>query len=69
MLNNERETYMQLSNEFARVRVEVDRSANGDRLRIEDLRTGAVNYLDPLELEYLTTARHRELQPLTNPWR
>lgn len=57
----------ELRSEFARVRVSLDRSANGDRLAVIDLRTGAQIYLDPLELERLTAARHHDLAALVRP--
>ena len=44
---------MRLENEFASVDVELDLDANGPRLKIVDLRTGHVGYLDPFELETL----------------
>ncbi len=56
-----------LRSEFATVRVSVDRSANGDRLRIEDLRSGRAFHLDPLELERLTTIRHEDLTYVVSP--
>lgn len=58
---------MELRSEFAEVRVELDTSANGPRLKIEDIRTGMVNYLDPLELETLAWSRHEDLAPLLDP--
>src|SRR5581483_475037 len=56
-----------LRSEFAAVRVTVDRNANGDRLRIEDLRSGRSFHLDPLELERLTTIRHEDLTYVVSP--
>ena len=56
-----------LQSEFARVLVKMDTSANGVRLMIQDLRTGKVGYLDPLELECLAWANHRDLAPLLHP--
>ncbi len=56
-----------LRSEFAVVRVCADRSANGDRLRIEDLRSGRTIHLDPLELERLTTVRHEDLTYVVSP--
>jgi hypothetical protein len=44
---------MRLENEFASVEVELDLDANGPRLKIVDLRTGHIGYLDPFELETL----------------
>lgn len=58
-----------LRSEFAVVQVSVDRSANGDRLRIQDLRSGRVFHLDPLELERLTTIRHQDLTYVVSPAR
>lgn len=34
--------------------IELDREANGPRLRVEDRTSGRVTYLDPLEIECLT---------------
>ncbi|MPY92707.1 MAG: hypothetical protein GEV08_06430 [Acidimicrobiia bacterium] len=56
-----------LRNEFASVTVSVDRSANGDRLAIVDLRSGQAIFLDPLELERLAWARHDQLAQLVAP--
>jgi len=39
--------------EFAAVECREDAHANGRRMRLEDLRTGRVRYLDALELETL----------------
>ncbi len=62
-----------LESEFASVRIALDRGANGPRLRIEDLRTGHVGYLDPLELETLAWIpegqMHRLLDPSAHRWR
>lgn len=55
---------MRIASEFAQVRLELDWSANGPRLMIEDVRTGVANYLDPLELERLAWARHEHLTAL-----
>lgn len=57
----------ELRSEFARVRVRLDLEANGDRLEVTDLRTGAMIFLDPLELERLTAARHHDLAELMRP--
>ena len=43
-----------LNNEFARIRVEVDNGANGPRLKITSILLGREIWLDPLELESLT---------------
>ena len=56
-----------LRSEFATVRVSVDRTANGDRLRVEDVRSGRCFYLDPLELERLATVRHQDLAYVVSP--
>ena len=45
---------MEIRNEFARVEVELDETANGPRLRLRDLKTGRETFLDALELESLT---------------
>lgn len=57
----------ELRNEFAYVSVELDESSNGPRLKITDLRTGQVAYLDPLELESLAWSTHQDLAPLLDP--
>jgi hypothetical protein len=49
-----------ISNEFARVEVEQQDSANGQRLLIRDPSTGASIYLDALELEAITRLRHQD---------
>ncbi len=58
---------MELRNEFSHVRVELDTAGNGPRLMIQDIKTGAAIYLDPLELESLAWMRHADLAPLLNP--
>ena len=40
-----------VNSEFAQVAWRTDLEGNGPRLRLEDLRTGRVRYLDALELE------------------
>ena len=40
-----------LDSEFAQVAVKLDTSGNAPRLRLQDLRSGRVRYLDALELE------------------
>ncbi|MFZ3294864.1 MAG: hypothetical protein WA488_08540 [Mycobacterium sp.] len=40
-----------VGNEFAAVSVRFDVNGNAPRLRLEDLRSGRVRYLDALELE------------------
>jgi hypothetical protein len=56
-----------LKNEFAHVSVKLDRSANGDRLLIKDIRTGKTSYFDPLELESLLWVTHKDLTTLLDP--
>lgn len=61
-----------IAGEFAEVSVAYDESANGPRLRLEDLRTGRVRHIDPLELEtivWLTEEqRERMLDPSASRW-
>ncbi|MCW3016446.1 MAG: hypothetical protein JWO02_3538 [Solirubrobacterales bacterium] len=63
----------ELSSEFASVQLTIDHDGNGPRLRIEDLRTGHVGFLDPLELETLAWlpegALHKLLDPSLLRWR
>ena len=51
------------------LRAEAEAAARGslEPLRIEDLRTGHVGFLDPLELECLAWATKDELAPLLDP--
>lgn len=56
-----------VGNEFAEVSVRIDDDANGRRLRIEDLRSGRVRHLDPLELETLVWLPAGHLQKLLDP--
>jgi hypothetical protein len=44
---------LELRNEFAAVRLEVDKMGNGPRLRITDVETGLEGYLDPFALQLL----------------
>ncbi len=59
--------------EFAAVSLSIDDAGNGPRLRIEDLRTGQVGYLDALELETLAWlpegGMHKLLDPSLHRWR
>jgi hypothetical protein len=63
----------EVTSEFASVALSVDHDANGPRLRIEDLRTGHVGFLDALELETLAWlpegALHKFLDPSFHRWR
>jgi hypothetical protein len=56
-----------VENEFAAVAVQVDETANGPRLRLEDMRTGRVRYLDALELEALVWLPDGHLTQLLDP--
>ena len=49
---------LDLSNEFAAVRVSKVQTRNGVRLRVESRRSGRSIELDPLELETLTWQTH-----------
>ncbi|HEX4110763.1 MAG TPA: hypothetical protein VHX88_21720 [Solirubrobacteraceae bacterium] len=61
-----------IASEFAAVSLSLDELGNGPRLRIEDLRTGHIGYLDALELETLSWlpegALHRFLDPSFHRW-
>lgn len=56
-----------VGNEFAEVAVSVDDEANSPRLRIEDLRSGRVRFLDALELETLVHLPDGKLASLLDP--
>jgi hypothetical protein len=56
-----------VASEFAQVAVRLDDTANGTRLRLEDLRTGQVRYLDALELETIVWLRDEHLGRLMDP--
>lgn len=62
-----------LVSEFGAVALSVDHEGNGPRLRIQDLKTGHVGYLDPLELETLAWlpegGLHQVLDPSHHRWR
>ena len=59
---------MMLINEFAAVAVDVDRTANGPRLRIVDLlRGGRAAYLDPMNLEALVWMDAEEMSVWSAP--
>jgi len=63
----------EVSSEFATVSVSIDYDGNDARLRIEDLKTGHVGYLDALELETLAWlpegGLHKLLDPSLLRWR
>ena len=54
-------------NEFAMVAVGHHQTASGPRLHVVDLASGGEVFLDPMELEGLTRARHRQFAPLLDP--
>ena len=56
-----------VASEFAQVSATIDLDANGPRLRLEDLRTGRVRYLDALELETLVWLPDERLTALLDP--
>ena len=56
-----------VASEFAQVSVSIDLDANGPRLRLEDLRTGRVRYLDALELETIVWLPDERLTALIDP--
>jgi hypothetical protein len=56
-----------VESEFASVALSVDYAGNSPRLRIEDLRTGQVGFLDALELETLAWLPEGALHPLLDP--
>ena len=56
-----------VGSEFAQVSVKFDVEGNAPRLRLEDLRTGRVRYLDALELEALIWLPQSRLSELLDP--
>ncbi|BDB44290.1 MULTISPECIES: hypothetical protein [Mycobacterium] len=56
-----------ISNEFAQVSVNFDISGNSPRLRLEDLRSGRVRFLDALELETIIWLSDEHLTELLDP--
>jgi hypothetical protein len=56
-----------VSSEFASVQLSIDHDGNDPRLRIEDLKTGRVGFLDALELETLAWLPEGALHPLLDP--
>ena len=55
-----RERLADVVNEFAGVRLWLDSSGNGDRLKVEDLDTGDSVYLCPLELASMTRSTEED---------
>ena len=56
-----------VGSEFAQVSVNFDDEGNSPRLRLEDLRTGRVRFLDALELETIVWLPGRGLAELLDP--
>jgi hypothetical protein len=56
-----------IGNEFAEVSVRIDDEANSRRLRLEDLKTGRVRFVDALELETLVWLPEGHLAKLLDP--
>jgi hypothetical protein len=56
-----------VGNEFAEVSVRFDVDGNAPRLRVEDLRSGRVRYLDALELETIVWLPEERLAGLLDP--
>jgi len=56
-----------VENEFASVSLTIDGEGNSARLRIEDLRTDTVTFLDPLQLEALAHLTDERLDQLLDP--
>ena len=56
-----------IGNEFAEVAVGFDDCGNGPRLRLTDLRTGRVRFLDALELETIVWLPDGHLTQLLDP--
>lgn len=56
-----------IGNEFAQVSVNFDTSGNSPRLRLEDLRSGRVRFLDALELETIAWLSDERLAALLDP--
>ena len=61
------ESVGQVSSEFASVQLSIDHDGNDPRLRIDDLRTGHVGFLDALELETLAWLPEGGLHKLLDP--
>ncbi len=56
-----------VESEFAQVSVSIDTEGNSPRLRLEDLRTGRVRFLDALELETVIWLPTGKLAQLLDP--
>jgi hypothetical protein len=56
-----------IESEFGGVLVAKDTNANGDRLMVQGLKTGAVIFLDALELERIAVVGNEALRPIVSP--
>lgn len=56
-----------VGSEFAEIAVTLDTEGNSARLRLEDLRTGRVRFLDALELEAIIWLADGHLTQLLDP--
>jgi hypothetical protein len=56
-----------VGSEFAQISVNLDTTGNSPRLRLEDLRSGRVRYLDALELETIIWLPGQRLTALMDP--
>ncbi|WP_370501019.1 hypothetical protein NWT09_11915 [Mycolicibacterium sp. jd] len=56
-----------VESEFAQVSVNIDDEGNSPRLRLEDLRTGRVRFLDALDLETMIWLPEGKLAQLLDP--
>ena len=56
-----------IGSEFAEVAVTIDDEANSPRMRLQDLRTGRVRFLDALELESIIWMADGHLTQLLDP--
>ena len=59
---------MLIANEFASVDVDLDTNGKGPRLKIEDKSTGVHVFLDPIELQALAWATHKDLAVFARPF-
>jgi hypothetical protein len=55
---------VELRNEFAAVRLEIDQQGNSPRLRVIDLETGLEGLLDPFALQVLAWLPAKRLEEL-----
>ncbi|WP_375538483.1 hypothetical protein [Mycolicibacterium sp. CBMA 234] len=56
-----------VGSEFAEVAVSIDDRGNSPRLRLQDVRTGRVRFLDALELETIIWLPQERLDALLDP--